>query len=107
MTARITHVEFKEGRAQDTFVPDPHFKGRYLKVNACVAFVDCPDCGSARGTPCKGTFVYVAWVHRVRRGAFQSFREKNRIPGSTFGAPGWPEVRQWLRITFEQEGVSS
>lgn len=49
------------------FVPLPHFRAMWLKVHPSVVLVDCPDCGSERGVPCRRNDHYVAYSHYRRK----------------------------------------
>jgi hypothetical protein len=52
------------------FVPYPGFAARptlYVRTHASVALAECPDCGAAKGKPCKGAQGPRVEVHRYRK----------------------------------------
>lgn len=40
---------------------------RYVKGDRCVLLIDCPQCGSRKGEPCRGPHGYRGSTHYVRR----------------------------------------
>lgn len=87
------------------FVRAPNERGRWMLVNRCVIDVDCPDCKSITGEPCKKSVKrpyyysgerqwngYHVQVHVMRTEAAKALHGK-RLP------PGTPKPK--LRIPAE------
>lgn len=64
----ISLVAWEDRKADQVFVAIPDERGRYLRTDRSVAFVDCPSCGSAAGEPCKNRLGrYNGGTHYQRR----------------------------------------
>lgn len=68
---RLQHNKF-------IFVAVPNERGRYVRTDMCVAFVECGYCGSITGEPCKDRCSgrYCAGTHTLRR---RLYTQKKRL----------------------------
>lgn len=80
VTPSISLVAY-EARDGRVFVKVPNERGRYMLVDRCVIEVDCPQCKSARGEPCKGAVAdYAVDTHVVRRNKYRAIRRGWQLP---------------------------
>ncbi|MBS0454016.1 MAG: hypothetical protein JSS14_22160 [Proteobacteria bacterium] len=68
---KISLVAFKERQGGFIFVAIPNERGRYVRTDASVAHVACPQCRATVGEPCKGRHgTYNSGTHYGRRNDF-------------------------------------
>jgi len=67
MKPSISLVAWEERKGNFIFVAVPNEVGRYLRTDKSVATVECPQCGSVPGEPCKKMNGYGSATHYVRR----------------------------------------
>jgi hypothetical protein len=84
------------------FVMHPLDRGRWLKTDASVVLVPCPQCKSVPGLPCVSAQGYGATTHYVRRNELKAqvkagkFLKEIRVP--TFVIQ--PEMAHLLQAIF-------
>ncbi len=98
ITPKIHLVAFDDRLGHFIFVAVPDERGRYLRTDRSVAFVDCSHCGAVTGEPCKGgPHGYHATTHVVRRARHQHLfraRHADDILHPNAGPPPVPD--EWM-----------
>lgn len=74
VTPRISLVAYGDRNPDFIFVSIPDQRGRYLRTDKSVAFVECPACHAAVGEPCRTHTQdgYQGTTHVWRRSAFSA-----------------------------------
>ena len=75
VTPRISMVAYGDRNPDFIFVAIPDQRGRYLRTDRSVAFVECPFCHAAVGEPCRTHTQdgYQGTTHAWRRDAARRF----------------------------------
>lgn len=76
---RERYVVKTDGSKHVSFVPDPEFAGRWLRVHPCVVFRECPHCLMPAGTPCRSEGGGFTVGHHYKRSLGMNLRDTLRL----------------------------
>ena len=100
VTPRISLVAYEARDPAFIFVAIPDQRGRYVRTDRSVAFVDCMECGAVVGEPCQGRSGdgYGGATHVWRRVAARKFWGQ-RSDDVLAGAMPPPVPDEWMEAS--------